>query len=96
MTTTEFANLRSRVVNLAKLVTLSLSVSNVDLDEVYEHATNLQDLVGELRIVGLRPHRRFRHYDSLRRCQNHLDDPNRYRHYHQKMITLQNKRKKQG
>lgn len=52
MTTTEFMNLRSRVVNLSELVTLSLSAPNVDLDAVYEHAAKLRDLVGEMRIFG--------------------------------------------
>lgn len=51
MTTTEFLNLRNRVVNLAALVTLDMSMPNVDLDAVYEHAAKLLDLVGEMRIV---------------------------------------------
>ena len=51
MITTEFLNLRSRVFNLAGLVTLDLSMKNIDLDAVYDHAEKLLSLVGELRIV---------------------------------------------
>lgn len=52
MITTEFMNLRARVVALTELVTLDMTMPNIDLDVVYEHAAKLRDLVGELRIVG--------------------------------------------
>lgn len=51
MTTTEFMNLRNRVVTLADLVKLDLAMPKIDLDAVYEHADLLLTAVGELRIV---------------------------------------------
>jgi|JI10StandDraft_1071094.scaffolds.fasta_scaffold276694_6 hypothetical protein len=52
MATTELMNLRSRVTNLAEIVTLGLSLPVVDLDAIYEDSARLLALVGEMRIVG--------------------------------------------
>lgn len=51
MTTTEFMRLRERVAILSELVTLDISMQNLDLDTLYEHAEIMFSLIGEMRIV---------------------------------------------
>jgi hypothetical protein len=51
MTTIEFMRLRERVAILSELVTLDISMQNLDLDTLYEHTEIMLSLIGEMRIV---------------------------------------------